>query len=40
MAQNPSRAAAAYRDFLTEWQTADPEDPTLSRAKAEYAALK
>jgi eukaryotic-like serine/threonine-protein kinase len=34
-----ARALAAYRDFLTLWNDADPEIPILKEAKAEYAKL-
>jgi len=34
------RALAAYRDFFTLWKEADPDIPTLKRAKAEYANLR
>jgi DNA-binding winged helix-turn-helix (wHTH) protein/Flp pilus assembly protein TadD len=33
------KAKAAYQDFLTLWQTADPNIPILIAAKAEYAKL-
>jgi tetratricopeptide (TPR) repeat protein len=33
------RALAAYKDFLTLWQDADPDIPILKEAKAEYAKL-
>ncbi len=35
-----AKARAAYQDFLTLWQDADPDIPILQRAKAEYANLK
>jgi hypothetical protein len=35
-----SRALAAYKDFLTLWNDADPEIPILKQAKAEYAKLQ
>jgi eukaryotic-like serine/threonine-protein kinase len=34
------RALAAYKDFLTLWQNADPDIPILKQAKAEYAKLQ
>ncbi len=34
------RALAAYKDFLTLWQAADPDIPILKQAKAEYARLQ
>jgi DNA-binding winged helix-turn-helix (wHTH) protein/tetratricopeptide (TPR) repeat protein len=33
------KAKAAYLDFLTLWQDADPDIPVLQQAKAEYAKL-
>jgi len=33
------KALAAYEDFLTLWQDADPDIPILIAAKAEYAKL-
>jgi eukaryotic-like serine/threonine-protein kinase len=33
-------ALAAYKDFLTLWQDADPDIPILKQAKAEYARLQ
>ena len=33
------RARAAYQDFLTIWKDADPDNPILQKAKAEYAKL-
>jgi eukaryotic-like serine/threonine-protein kinase len=35
-----SRALAAYKDFLTLWQNADPDIPILKQAKAESAKLQ
>jgi DNA-binding winged helix-turn-helix (wHTH) protein/tetratricopeptide (TPR) repeat protein len=35
-----SRARAAYKDFLTLWNSADPDIPILKEAKAEYAKLQ
>ncbi|MGA3090364.1 MAG: protein kinase [Terriglobales bacterium] len=34
------RALAAYRDFLTLWENADPDIPIYKQAKAEYARLR
>jgi eukaryotic-like serine/threonine-protein kinase len=34
-----TRAKAAYRAFLTLWKDADPDNPVLRRAKAEYSRL-
>jgi tetratricopeptide (TPR) repeat protein len=34
-----TKAKAAYRDFLTLWQDADPDIPILKQAKVEYAKL-
>ena len=34
------RALAAYKDFLTLWEDADPDIPILKAAKAEYAKLQ
>jgi eukaryotic-like serine/threonine-protein kinase len=34
------RALAAYKDFLTLWNDADPDIPILKQAKAEYAKLQ
>jgi eukaryotic-like serine/threonine-protein kinase len=39
VAKNNVRAKAAYLDFLTLWNDADPEIPLLEQAKAEYAKL-
>jgi Tfp pilus assembly protein PilF len=33
-------ARAAYHEFLTGWKDADPNRPTLQKAKAEYAHLQ
>ena len=33
-------AREAYRDFLTLWKNADPDNPVLRQAKAEYEKLK
>ena len=35
-----TRAKAAYQDFLTLWNDADPDIPVLKQAKAEYAKLQ
>jgi serine/threonine protein kinase/tetratricopeptide (TPR) repeat protein len=35
-----TRALAAYKDFLTLWEDADPDIPILKQAKAEYAKLQ
>lgn len=35
-----SRALAAYKDFLTLWEDADPDIPVYKAAKAEYASLQ
>jgi tetratricopeptide (TPR) repeat protein len=34
-----TRAKDAYKDFLTLWKDADPDIPTLKRARLEYAKL-
>ena len=34
-----NKAKAAYQDFLTLWNDADPDIPMLRQAKAEYATL-
>ncbi|MGA9980271.1 MAG: tetratricopeptide repeat protein [Candidatus Sulfotelmatobacter sp.] len=34
------RALAAYKDFLTLWNDADPDIPILKEAKAEYAKMQ
>jgi eukaryotic-like serine/threonine-protein kinase len=34
------RALAAYKDFLTLWNDADPNTPILKQATAEYAKLQ
>jgi hypothetical protein len=34
------KASAAYQDFLTLWQDADPDIPILVIAKSEYAKLR
>jgi cytochrome c-type biogenesis protein CcmH/NrfG len=40
MEGNTAKARAAYQDFLTLWNDADPDTPVLKEAKAEYARLK
>jgi serine/threonine protein kinase/tetratricopeptide (TPR) repeat protein len=40
MQDNPTKAKAAYQDFLTLWKDADPDIPILKQAKAEYAKLQ
>ena len=35
-----TRALAAYKDFLTLWNDADPDTPIYRQAKAEYAKLQ
>jgi eukaryotic-like serine/threonine-protein kinase len=35
-----TKARAAYQDFLNLWKNADPDMPTLKRAKTEYAKLQ
>ena len=34
------RALAAYKDFLTLWEDADPDIPIYQQAKGEYAKLQ
>ncbi len=34
-----AKAKAAYQDFLALWKNADPDNPLLNQAKAEYAKL-
>ena len=38
--RDTAKAKAAYRDFLTLWQDADPDIPVLQQAKAEYQRLQ
>jgi hypothetical protein len=38
--QAVTKARAAYQDFLTLWENADPDIPILKQAKAEYAKLQ
>ncbi len=40
LAGDPSKARAAYQDFLALWKDADPNVPILKEAKAEYAKLQ
>ena len=40
MQGDTAKSRAAYQDFLTLWQDAEPDMPILQRAKAEYANLK
>jgi eukaryotic-like serine/threonine-protein kinase len=40
MASDPTKAKAAYQDFLALWKDADPDIPILKEAKAEYAKLQ
>jgi eukaryotic-like serine/threonine-protein kinase len=35
-----AKARAAHQDFLTLWKDADPDNPVLQQAKAEYAKLQ
>jgi tetratricopeptide (TPR) repeat protein len=35
-----TKAQAAYQDFLTLWNDADPSIPLLKQARAEYAKLQ
>jgi eukaryotic-like serine/threonine-protein kinase len=35
-----AKAKTAYQDFFAVWKDADPDLPTLTRAKAEYAKLQ
>jgi eukaryotic-like serine/threonine-protein kinase len=39
MAGDTAKAKAAYQDFFVLWKDADPEIPTVKRAKAEYLKL-
>jgi hypothetical protein len=34
-----AKARVAYQEFLALWKDADPENPVLQQAKAEYAKL-
>jgi cytochrome c-type biogenesis protein CcmH/NrfG len=40
MQGDTAKAKAAYHDFLTLWNDADPDIPVFIAAKAEYAKLK
>jgi eukaryotic-like serine/threonine-protein kinase len=40
MQGDAAKARAAYQDFLTLWEDADPDIPILKQAKAEYAKLQ
>jgi len=40
MQGNSATARAAYQDFLNLWKNADPDNPILRQAKAEYARLQ
>jgi eukaryotic-like serine/threonine-protein kinase len=40
MQGDTAKAKAAYQDFLTLWQNADPDIPIFIAAKAEYAKLQ
>jgi eukaryotic-like serine/threonine-protein kinase len=40
MQGDTSKAKAAYQDFLTLWQSADPEIPIYKQAKAEFVKLQ
>ena len=40
MQGDTAKAKAAYQDFLTLWQNADPNIPILIAAKTEYTKLK
>jgi hypothetical protein len=35
-----TKAIAAYRDFVALWKDADPDIPSLKKAKAEYAKVQ
>ena len=39
VAGDMNKAKSAYQDFLTLWKDADPDNPILKQAKAEYAKL-
>jgi len=39
MAADTTKAKAAYQDFLTLWNNADPDIPVYSKAKGEYEKL-
>jgi hypothetical protein len=40
MPMPPVRALAAYKDFLTIWNDAEPDIPILKEAKGEYGKLQ
>ena len=40
LAADKTKAKAAYEDFFTLWNNADPDIPILVQARAEYAGLK
>ncbi|MEP6962406.1 MAG: hypothetical protein ABI995_10010, partial [Acidobacteriota bacterium] len=40
LAGDKTKSRAAYQDFLTSWQDANPDIPILKQAKAEYAKLR
>ncbi|MEP6961834.1 MAG: protein kinase, partial [Acidobacteriota bacterium] len=40
LAGDRTKSRAAYQDFLTSWQDADPDIPILKQAKAEFAKLQ
>ena len=37
---DPTKARAAYQDFLALWKDVDPDIPILKQAEAEYAQLR
>jgi hypothetical protein len=39
MQRDTAKAKAAYQDFLTPWNDADPDIPILIAAKTKYAKL-
>jgi eukaryotic-like serine/threonine-protein kinase len=40
LSRDTAKARAAYQDFLTLWQDADPDIPILKEARVEYAKLQ
>jgi hypothetical protein len=40
MSGNTKAAMASYQNFLVLWKDADPDNPALKQAKAEYAKLQ
>ena len=40
MQSDTAKARAAYQDFLTLWENADPDIPILKQTKAEYGKLQ